>query len=67
MFSRGIRPNWLDTSDEQDALSYIVHLATNGQMIFSKLNPRLDKPTSEQIVKLFIDGETIGRICRHAV
>jgi hypothetical protein len=56
MLSRGIRPNWLDTTNEQDALSYIVHLATNGQMIFSESNPqRFDKPTSETIVRLFIE------------
>ena len=52
--SRGIRPLFIDTSDQIDLFKYIVYLACTSPRLWQGNQP-LNKATSEKVVRFFID------------
>jgi hypothetical protein len=53
--SRGIRPVWLDTTNQEDAFRYVIHLACTSPSMWHLKQP-LDKSNSEKVVRFFCDN-----------
>jgi hypothetical protein len=67
MASRGIRPIWIDTSDDVDAFKYIIRLATvtpdgpgpHPIREIWQMGQKLPKRYCEAILKYFIDNQNV--------
>jgi hypothetical protein len=53
--SRGIRPIWLDTSDQEDAFKYVIHLACTSPAMWHLRQP-LNKINAESVMRFFCDN-----------
>ena len=52
--SRGIRPIWLDTTNQEDAFRYVVRLACTSPAMWHLKQP-LNKSNSEKVIRWFCD------------